>query len=71
MKSAVLVSLLAALLAAGCTKTRTCECTRTNLATGATTQDTYTIKSRKKPVKEACKNYDQSDAFEKVTCKLK
>jgi hypothetical protein len=71
MKSAAFALLFPALIVSGCTKTRTCECTRTDLSSGTTTQDTYTIRSKKKPVKEACKNYEQSDAFEKVTCKLK
>lgn len=70
MKPAYSIILLAALLT-GCIKTRTCDCTRTNLSTGETTEDTYTINSRKKAVKDACKKYALSDSYEKVTCKIK
>jgi hypothetical protein len=70
MKSTAITTLLAAFFLASCVKTRTCECTRTNLSTGGTTQDNYTVKTTKKYAKEACKNYLQEDSFEKVTCTL-
>jgi hypothetical protein len=71
MRFITTVSVLAALCLGSCVKTRTCDCTRTTLSSGATKQDTYTVKTKKKFAKEACKDYVREDGFEKVTCELK
>jgi len=71
MKKILLVAAVAAFTITSCKKDRTCECTFTDKTDGSVEKITYTIKTTKKKMNDACDGYAVETSYDKVSCEVK